>query len=212
MNKLTIIATALKTGIWLIKNWYTIWEKCLRVIGDIKVFKHPCWVHYNPAEYDYEVRGEKILEAMDQIQAGDIILRHYKHYLDSYLIPGKYSHSGVYIGDNKIIHAVAEGVKKISIIDFCQADGILILRPKAGQAEAIKKAYDALGKEYDFKFNSKDKEKFYCHELSAHCYSDAVEIEAITPTFMGFKLKFLKGKYLAESFIKNKFFEKVAEF
>ena len=38
-----------------------------------------------------------------------------------------------------------------------------------------------------------------------------IDVEAVTPTFMGMKLKFLKAKYLAESFINNSNFEKVIE-
>lgn len=201
----------LSAVIWAVKNWYTIYEKTLRVIGDLKVFKTPFFIQYCPEEYDYKVRGESILELRKVIKPGDIVLRSYDHYLDSFLIPGKYSHSGVYIGDDTIVHAVAEGVKKINIIDFCQADAVLVLRPKIGQEDAIERVIAAIGKAYDFKFKTDDDTEFYCHELSAMAYKDKFEIKSVTPSFLGKELKFLRPKYLAESFIDNENFTKVCE-
>ena len=211
MKRYLTITKYIEIGIWLAKNWYKIWEKTLRIIGDIKVFKTPCWVNYNPEEFDYNVRGEDICKIQEVIQPGDIILRSYENYLDSYLIPGKYSHSGVYIGDGKIIHAVAEGVKEIHLIDFCQADGILVLRHNADKEKQINRCKKWIGKEYDFKFNSTDSTAFYCHELTATSLKDMIDVEAVAPTFMGMKLNFLKAKYLAESFIDNSNFEKIIE-
>ena len=205
------LSNCISSAIWLIKNWYKIWEKTLRIIGDIKIFKTPCWINYVPEEFDYKVRGEDICRIQEIIKPGDIILRSYENYLDSYLIPGKYSHSGVYIGDGKIIHAVAEGVKEIHLIDFCQADGILVLRHYADAKKQIERCKKWIGKEYDFKFNSTDSTAFYCHELTATSLKDMINIEAVTPTFMGMKLKFLKSKYLAESFINNKAFITIIE-
>lgn len=211
MKQYLTITKYIEIGIWLAKNWYKIWEKTLRIIGDIKVFKTPCWINYNPEEFDYNVRGEDICKIQEVIQPGDIILRSYENYLDSYLIPGKYSHSGVYIGDGKIIHAVAEGVKEIHLIDFCQADGILVLRHNADKEKQINRCKKWIGKEYDFKFNSTDSTAFYCHELTATSLKDMIDVEAVAPTFMGMKLNFLKAKYLAESFIDNSNFEKIIE-
>ena len=199
----------LNTAIWIANNWYSIYEKFLTIIGNIKVFKTPCFVQYNPEEFDYKVRGEQIEELMKVIQPGDIVLRRYEHYLDGALIPGEYSHSSVYVGDNKIIHAVSEGVKEIHVIDFCQCDGVLVLRPSCGQETAIKRVQKWLGKHYDFKFNSLDSSEFYCHELTATAYKGAIDVEKITPTFLGMKLKFLKPKFLAESFTKNEAFSTV---
>jgi cell wall-associated NlpC family hydrolase len=58
---------------------------------------------------------------MDVIWPGDIVLRGYNHYLDGKFIPDplKYSHGAIYVGDNTLIHAVAEGVSTVNIVDFC---------------------------------------------------------------------------------------------
>lgn len=67
------------------------------------------------------------------------MLRGYNHYLDGYFIddPHGYSHGAVYIGDGKIIHAVAEGVSEIHAADFMKCDRICILRPESGQEDAV---------------------------------------------------------------------------
>lgn len=202
---------AVQALIYIARNWYYYWEKVLTIIGNIKVFKTPFFIQYSPEEFDYKVRGEQIEKIMSVLRPGDIVLRRYDHYLDSALIPGDYSHSSVYIGGKKIIHAVAEGVKEIHVIDFCQADGICVMRPKCGQRTAVNRVKKWVGKHYDFKFNSTDSSEFYCHELSATAYKDFIKIEAITPIFCGMKLKFLKKKFLAESFIENPDFTKVIE-
>lgn len=198
--------------VWFIKNSYTYWIKFLTIIGDIKVYKTPCFILYNNEEFDYKVRGYMIREIEEKIEPGDIILRKYCHYLDGFLIPGDYSHSGIYVGNNNVIHAIAEGVIETDIIDYCQADAILVLRPIKGQDEAIAFAKQTIGSPYDFKFNSEDSSEFYCHEFTQACYKNSIKIEPIQPKFFGKTLSFIKPKYLADCFINNENFNKVIEF
>jgi len=100
------------------------------MFGDIKCFRFPCFLVYDPDEY--QVSGEKTLEIMEVLKPGDIMLRGFRHYLDGKFIPSKsgWSHGAIYIGNNQIIHAVAEGVSKIDVVDFTRCDRIAILRPK----------------------------------------------------------------------------------
>ena len=98
---------------------YKIWSKFLTFFGDIKIFKYPMWFVYDPDAY--EVTGDKVLEIMEIIKPGDIILRGYNHYADGKFIPDKlkFSHGAIYVGDNTIIHAIAEGVSTTNIVEFC---------------------------------------------------------------------------------------------
>ena len=59
------------------------------------------------------------------------MLRGYDNYLDGYFIddPHGYSHGAIYVGDGKIIHAVAQGVSEIDVLDFMRCDRICVLRP-----------------------------------------------------------------------------------
>ena len=123
------------------KKWLNkIWVKTVTAFGNIKVFKFPMFLVYDPSEY--EMDGIHVRNAMNALQPGDVILRGYNHYVDGYFIddPHGYSHGAVYVGNDVIVHAVAEGVSRIHAFDFMKCDRICILRPASGQAEAIEKA------------------------------------------------------------------------
>lgn len=196
--------------LYILKNWYKWWVKLLTIIGDVKIYKTPCFVLYNNEEYDYKVRGNDIRNVCEQLLPGDIILRGYNHYLDGWLIPGKYSHAGIYIGDNKIIHAISKGVTEIDTIDYMQCDRLLVLRPTSGSENAVEYAKSNIGSDYDFKFNNSDSSAFYCFELVAKAYSQlAINPEIVT--IFNIELKFLTEKYTANSFINNCNFNHIIE-
>lgn len=93
-------------------EWFKFWineakKKFLCILGDIKVFKYPLFVVYDPGSY--LVKGANIRKAVELLQPGDIILRRYIHYLDGYFIPRKiFSYPEYMSGDGKVIHAISE--------------------------------------------------------------------------------------------------------
>lgn len=120
----------------------------IKIFGDIKVFKWPLFIVYDPASY--KVKGKDTRQVLDLVQPGDILLRGYDNYLDGFFIPGYFSHVGLYVGEVKpehgagitvpggkrlfatgpqmVVHAMAEGVFVQDILDFCRTDRMLILR------------------------------------------------------------------------------------
>ena len=114
------------------KALYTLWSKFLTAFRDVKVFRFPLFLVYDPD--DFEITGSEVLKIMDVLEPGDVILRGYNRYLDGKFIPDKlkFSHGALYVGNGKIIHAVAEGVSETNVIDFTRCDRIAIFRPKAG--------------------------------------------------------------------------------
>lgn len=187
---------------------YRLKEFLLRILGDIKVYKFPFFMIYDPSSF--KVKGAHTRAAINLLQPGDIVLRKYVAYLDGFFIPGSYSHTGIYVGDNTIIHAIAEGVQKIDIIDFLRCDGFCILRPKGFQEEAMARLHTWLGMAYDFEFKSNNS-KFYCHELGVHAYNE-LDIAPIPVTFLGHTLKKIQPKYLADSFLRSPDFIKIYEY
>ena len=185
-------------------------SKFLTIFGDIKVFKYPLWIVYDPCQY--QICGQKLREILDLVQPGDIIARGYVNYLDGYFIPGKYSHTGVVISANTMIHSVAEGVCKVDILDFLQCDRCCIIRPKLASAVpvAIDRAHDYLGTKYDFSFSEGD-DALYCHELTASCYKD-LKIQKHIPTLFGGLIKKKEPVFLAQSFIESEDFKVIGEF
>lgn len=168
------------------------------------------FIIYDPSEFAMD--GKHIRCALDLLEPGDVILRGYDHYLDVMFIddPLKYSHGAIYIGDGKIIHAVAEGVSEIDAVDFMMCDRICILRPTKYKQQAIKtaKQFAKDNVPYDFWYDTGDS-ALYCYELVAECYKK-LNIQKI-------KFKKLFGilnrdAYLADSFRTNKNFETVFEY
>ena len=191
------------------KKLYDIKSTLLTWFGDIKVYRYPFWMVYCPTSF--RAKGKQTREAMGVIKEGDIILRGYSDYLDGKFIPGKYSHTGLYVGDGSVIHSTAEGVNEIDIIDFLRCDRFCILRPSGLQDVAIRRARRFLKDKipYDFDFSPWNN-AMYCHELGAQCYY-GLNITKKTPTlFHGL----FKGKpaFLAESFLESPDFTIVLEF
>ena len=123
-------------------------ERFLTIFGDIKVYKRPLFLVYDPGSY--LVKGEDIRQLIRQIQPGDILVRKYKNYLDGFFIPGYFSHVGLYLGpinkkdvdlvlfergkkqfqggDQMVMHALAEGVLIEDLLNFCRTDYLAVLR------------------------------------------------------------------------------------
>ena len=178
---------------------YSIKTAIFTFIGDIKYhgWKHPFWFEINAS--GYKLKGEHYREIKELIQPGDIILRRYYNYLDSYIIPGEFSHSGLYIGDDgdkpeQVIHALSEGVIQEDILNFMRTDEFCILRIKDNpQAvlKAIELAKSVVGQQYDFSFDFGEEKRLSCTELVAFCYPGLV-----TP-----KRRYFKSMIIGDDFL-----------
>jgi uncharacterized protein YycO len=94
--------------------------------------------------------------------------------LDAKLIPGFWNHAGFYAGDNKVIHALSQGVVSETLFDFCKTDHVVILRPgfNYDREATIIAAENAVGHKYDFAFDFECSDKFSCTELILHLFKD----------------------------------------
>lgn len=178
----------------------------LKTLGDIKVFKFPMFVIYDPKSF--AIKGYHTRQALTALESGDIVLRGYDCYLDGYFIPGTFSHSGVYIGDGQIVHAIAEGVQELDVIDFLRCDRFCIMRPKNSEYAKIaaERAKHFVGTPYDFDFKEGE-ENFYCHELSRVCY-ESVDIKKSETKIMNVNVE---PRYTCDSFLNNESFERILE-
>lgn len=129
-----------------------------------------------------KVRATHCRKVLKLAQEGDIILRKYDYFLDGKFIPGEFTHSGIVESPEtshcscSVIHAVAEGVERIDLLDFVKdADNFALLRPiyrfKEDAEKAIIFARKQVGKSYDFGFDvESDLENcvdYFCHKLPA---------------------------------------------
>ena len=124
------------------KFLYKLWSKFLTAFGNIRISKYFPWLYYDTT--DPKINGDIIFKMVSILKPGDIIIRGWDSYLDSLFIHGDYSHAGIYIGNNTIIHAVSPKVCETSIIDFSLCDRICVIRPNKYNKKAVKIAKDFL--------------------------------------------------------------------
>lgn len=125
----------------------------------------------------YDIKGEDMRRVLDIIEPGDVLLRSYTNYLSSMFIPG-HDHAALYIGDGRLAHAVTSGLESIDILSFLRGDKLTVVRSRdnISSVAAVKNAKEKLELDkvnnigYDFIFNSKTPEKFYCSEFVDFCY------------------------------------------
>lgn len=122
------------------------------------------------------IRACHCRHVMAMAHPGMVIARRYNAYADGLLIPGAYTHSGIVesqeIGrrGGTVIHAVAEGVQRIDLLDFIKdADGVALIEYiDLNPIPVVNKARYLIGRPYDFKFSIVDDGKsLYCHETTA---------------------------------------------
>ncbi len=110
-----------------------------------------------------------------QVQLGDIVLVGQYRRLSSLFIRGVFTHSLVYVGDGTCVHAYAKGVEKIKFIDlFSEYDTMAIVRVpglNTIQQEVITTFLERrLGEPYDFWFEAKDPQAWFCSELTCAAF------------------------------------------
>lgn len=187
----------------------TFWK----IVGNTKVFRYPLWFVYDPDQP--KVSGKHVFALMEILKPGDILMRGWRHYLNGYFIPGNYSHGGIYIGDNQVLHAVPEGVVRCNLIDFIMADRFCVLRPNcsanAPAAVSNAKDFEARRVPYDFKM-TEGQDALYCFELCAESYKRYVDIKKVQPKLLGGLITRKEPAWLSFSFLESPDFHKVAEF
>lgn len=122
----------------------------------------------------YKIKGDDMRQIMDLAQIGDIFILRKDHFLSNLFIEGNFSHAGIYVGDNRVIHVTTDGIKDEDILTFMRADAFAIARPTNSLLipMAIERAFEQLGKnvQYDYDFDKNSPEEFYCSEFTDYCY------------------------------------------
>jgi hypothetical protein len=115
-----------------------------KVFGDIKVFRHPMFIAYDPG--GYQVTGQDLRRMLGHLAPGDILLRRFHGYLDGRFIPGRFTHAAIHcgalteadrpaanvggfkVGPQMVVHALAPEVVVEDILTFARCDELAILR------------------------------------------------------------------------------------
>lgn len=156
--------------------FYDIKKAFISWVADIRIY---CGGIVLFGESHYKIKGPHMREIINIIQPGDLILRRFNHYLGSLAIPGYWSHSAIYVGDeHDIIHMLGTGITREDILTFMRCDDIVVLRcPDAALVSgAIRESERLMVNmvEYDYNFNTSCSEKFYCTEFCNYVYGNPI--------------------------------------
>ncbi len=180
---------------------------------NIYFHKYPFFILYKPNFH--LVNRSNFKEVLNDIKPGDIIIRRAKGYLSTILIPGYWSHMGIYVGGNLIINAIAKrGIVKDYLFDYLKTDSVGILRVKNKKLipEAIEHALSLynLAKtnniKYDYIFETNNT-NLYCSELIDICYRGLFESD-----YSKINKFFSKKVITPDDIYKSKNVEKIIEF
>lgn len=150
----------------------------IKLVGNIYLTSKPMWIQYKP--HHHKVKGRESRQVLNVIHDGDILLRRYDGYLNTFFTPGFWSHAGLYIGNNDIIHAIGIGVVQEDVLEFCRCDSVVVLRVKDISEDVISNAIltakelEIARTDYDYKFKEKNG-SVYCTELVDICYNNVFD-------------------------------------
>ncbi|WP_426416800.1 YiiX/YebB-like N1pC/P60 family cysteine hydrolase [Aestuariirhabdus sp. LZHN29] len=158
-------------------SWaYRVKSAALTFLGHVRFYRYPFFLVFRIPGYKFR----DLYQLLDRVQPGDLLLRKYDSYLNTFFIPGYYTHAGICFDQRSIVHAIAGGVEKIDTPYFCRCDHLILLRHKgisamtqAAREKAVadlqERLLGALGAPFDFDVASGD-DRFYCSELAAYAY------------------------------------------
>lgn len=134
-----------------------------------------------------DVTINQAMEATRLVLPGDVLTVYAAGYATNLIIPGRYKHVAMYVGDvngNKtVIEALGDGVRFTPLVKFLTAkDLVLIVRAKFCDAtmaeQAVVYAKTLAGMPYDYLIeysaDSRVNKAFYCSEIPWWSYSRAM--------------------------------------
>lgn len=127
-----------------------------------------------------KITGKHYFDILPKLKPGMIFLTKIDGEFSNLFIPGEYSHSAIYAGNNVVIEAIGKGVIKKDLVTFMLSkDYIKVRKHKFSKDETIGlRAVDfakyQIGAPYDFNFLVGNK-AWYCFELVYYCFKFALK-------------------------------------
>lgn len=158
-------------------------------------------------DHTAQLKGPDVREIIDTLEPGDVVLNRHDHYVSSLFIGGSFSHAGLCVAKDTIIHVGINGIAKEDILTFTRADAFAIIRPKDKKKinTAIERAYRYLeiGIQYDYDFDKYSDDYFYCSEFVDSCYGYIMR-DNVSETFIRPSDYLLPNSYFETVLVKRK--------
>ena len=176
------------------EDLYAMQSSIATFLGDTRIVERPFFISLAQVE-----------EARGKLRPGDLILVRRNGYPSNLFMPGFWTHSALYVGTaadlkelgiatqplvakhlrrdeegGAVIEAVSEGVIFTTLEHAIHADYAAVLRPrqsKEKRALAIVRAFDQVGKPYDFDFDFSKPDRLICTELLCLAYKGMLTFE-----------------------------------
>lgn len=126
-----------------------------------------------------KIQYKEYFDCIKKLKRGDVLLCRQKWSLANLVIPGFYKHAAIYAGKLNdtphVVEAVTKGVVLSPLVDFMLTKDFILVRRSSFSDEkqalaAAGHAYKQVGKKYDYLFNYRNTEAFYCAELIAYAF------------------------------------------
>jgi len=168
------------------KMRYIFSKLIIKLFGDVQFFPAPMFCLFW-GDTHYQVKGGEVREVLNMLEVGDILVCRFDRYVSSWFIPGFWTHVALYVGDDKVVHAMTKGVVEDDVLTFMRTDYVAVLRLPVDdhlKDRSVELVREFIGKDYDFLFETTDDERVYCSELVKRGYPgvlDDLGSEAIPP-------------------------------
>ena len=160
----TIVHSAVGQAIYAIQSWVSRW------VGQLST--HPSHCPALPEQIKIDLLG--------LLQPGDVMVTRKEHSLTNYFLPGYWPHAALYIGEGRVIEALADGVRERSVESPFAVDAIATIRPTLAADEideALQRAHSHVGKPYDFDFDFTRADRMVCTEVVYRSYHGIGELQ-----------------------------------
>lgn len=144
-----------------------------------------------------KINKTHINEIKSNLKVGDIFFTNIGGYLINLFNISPMNHCAVYIGDNKVIEAVSEGVIETDLMYFLSRKDEIIVKRVTEQDRMpcfINTLKSYIGTKYDFEFEESDGQ-FYCFELVAISLKKSIKNIKILPCKIFGKFIFLSSSF-----------------
>ncbi|MCG8653372.1 MAG: hypothetical protein MI861_26270 [Pirellulales bacterium] len=112
-----------------------------------------------------QLPGPIAQQLLNLLRAGDVLVTRKENALTNYFLPGYWPHAALFIGQQRVIESLKDGVRERNMDSPLGNDAVAVIRPRVSQqaiVEAITRAHSHVGKPYDFDFDFTRADRMVC--------------------------------------------------